>query len=193
VSTDYVFDGERAGLLTEEVRPNPVNVYGTSKWRGESAALSHGPDNLVVRVSWVFGPDRISFVDQMIDKARTHPTVAAVADKWSSPTYAVDCADWLRPCLLDRGIRGLLHLCNEGGCTWHDLADVGLAAARQAGVALRAETVEPLRLVELKHFVARRPVHTVMATNLFQKLSGHRPRSWQSAILEYVSRQYGAT
>ncbi|HEY0792730.1 MAG TPA: dTDP-4-dehydrorhamnose reductase [Chthoniobacterales bacterium] len=190
VSTDYVFDGQDAGLLTEQVEPNPVNVYGWSKRAGELAALNNGPDNLVVRVSWVFGPDRPSFLDQIIAKARTEATLAAVADKWSSPTYTRDCAEWLGPRLFDREVRGLLHLCNAGGCTWRDLAEEGLTAARHAGVPLRAESVEPLRLAEMTGFTAQRPVHTVMATQRFQQLSGESPRGWQNAVAEYIARQY---
>lgn len=30
-STDYIFDGKKEGLYTEEDDPNPLNVYGRSK------------------------------------------------------------------------------------------------------------------------------------------------------------------
>ena len=51
---------------------------------------------LVIRVSWVFGPDRPSFVDAILKKARTDDQVAAVADKFSTPTYTPDIAAMLR-------------------------------------------------------------------------------------------------
>src|SRR5207247_3868216 len=65
-STDYVFDGEKRAPYTEEDEANPISVYGESKLAGEKNVLATGDQHLVVRVSWVFGPDRSSFIDGMI-------------------------------------------------------------------------------------------------------------------------------
>jgi len=62
-STDYVFDGEKRAPYTEEDEANPISVYGASKLAGEQSVLAADSRHLVVRVSWVFGPDRPSFVD----------------------------------------------------------------------------------------------------------------------------------
>ena len=71
ISTDYVFDGEKETPYTEEDQAQPISRYGESKLAGEFALLNVSSTNLVVRVSWVFGPDRPSFVDQVLQKART--------------------------------------------------------------------------------------------------------------------------
>ncbi|MBV8900628.1 MAG: dTDP-4-dehydrorhamnose reductase [Verrucomicrobia bacterium] len=190
VSTDYVFDGKTPGPLAEEVAPNPINRYGQSKWQGELAVLAASPDHLVVRVSWVFGPDRPSFIDQIIARAQSEPAVAAVADKWSAPSYTLDIAQWLHPVLLERPVSGILHLCNHGSCSWKEWAEVALAAARRLGNRLRTTEVAPLTLAGMKPFKASRPVHTVMATTKFQALAGLQPRPWQEAVAAYVDRQY---
>src|SRR6266487_5193153 len=68
-STDYVFDGEKREPYAEDDEARPISVYGESKREGEKLVLqTHG--HLVVRVSWVFGPDRPSFIDAMIKRAR---------------------------------------------------------------------------------------------------------------------------
>src|SRR5436853_1352306 len=69
-STDYVFDGEKREPYTEEDPANPISVYGESKKAGEDKVLATQDRHLVVRVSWVFGPDRPSFIDAMIKRAR---------------------------------------------------------------------------------------------------------------------------
>jgi dTDP-4-dehydrorhamnose reductase len=70
ISTDYVFDGEKREAYREEDEARPISVYGESKREGERRALAANDGALVVRVSWVFGPDRPSFVDWAINQAR---------------------------------------------------------------------------------------------------------------------------
>jgi dTDP-4-dehydrorhamnose reductase len=190
VSTDYVFDGKSPVHLTEGAAPNPINRYGQSKRQGELTVLAASPDHLVVRVSWVFGPDRPSFIDQIIAQARGEPVVAAVADKWSAPSYTLDIVQWLHPILLERPVGGILHLCNAGSCSWKEWAEVALAAARRLGIRVRATEVAPLTLAGMKPFKAPRPVHTVMATTKFQTLAGLQPRPWQEAVAAYVGKHY---
>ena len=88
-STDYVFDGEKREPYSEEDEATPISVYGESKLAGEKNVLAAQDRNLVVRVSWVFGPDRPSFIDAMIKGAQESERVDAVADKFSTPTYTV--------------------------------------------------------------------------------------------------------
>src|SRR5207244_5604193 len=94
-STDYVFDGEKREPYTEEDEATPISVYGESKLAGENNVLAAKNQNLVVRVSWVFGPDRPSFIDAMIQQAQENDEVDAVADKFSTPTYTLDIAAML--------------------------------------------------------------------------------------------------
>src|SRR5205807_640806 len=60
-----------------------------------AAGLRRVRRHLVVRVSWVFGPDRPSFVDGVIKRARENEHVEAIADKFSTPTYTRDIAEML--------------------------------------------------------------------------------------------------
>src|SRR6266516_3333310 len=69
-STDYVFDGEKREPYSERDEANPISVYGESKLAGEKNVLAAQNGHLVVRVSWVFGPDRPSFIDGMIKRAQ---------------------------------------------------------------------------------------------------------------------------
>jgi dTDP-4-dehydrorhamnose reductase len=138
----------------------------------------------------VFGPDRPSFIDQLIEQAQRDPSVAAVADKWSAPAYTLDIAQWLHPVLAERSINGVLHLCNAGSCSWKEWGEVALAAARRLGLRVRTTQVAPLSLAGMKRFKALRPVHTVMATTKFQTLSGLQPRPWQEAVAAYIDRHY---
>ena len=89
ISTDYVFDGTKRTPYHEEDEAKPISQYGESKLRGETALLAASERHLAVRVSWVFGPDRASFVDQILQRALDHDRVEAIADKVSVPTYTL--------------------------------------------------------------------------------------------------------
>lgn len=186
ISTDYVFDGGKQEPYTEDDEPNPISVYGASKWEGERRVLGASAEHLVVRVSWVFGPDRPSFIDWIVQRAREHDRVEAVADKYSTPTYTRDIAGMLRP-FVDRTFPGgILHLANAGSCSWREYGQWAIDCCARAGVPLRARTVEAITLAEMKTFVARRPVHTALATARYQQLTGHTPPGWHEAVADYV-------
>ncbi len=184
-STDYVFDGRQRVPYTEDDQPRPLSIYGESKLAGEINVLQADERFLVVRTSWVFGPDRPSFIDQLIQRARQTAEVAAVADKFSTPTYTADVAEWLRVAW-EKQITGLLHLANEGACSWQEYGQYALDCCRARGLDLKAAHVKALKLAEMTNFVAWRPVYSVLSTNKFTRLSGVQPRSWREAVAAYV-------
>jgi dTDP-4-dehydrorhamnose reductase len=191
-STDYVFDGEKSEPYREEDLAEPISVYGKSKREGEKNVLPM-QDRLVIRVSWVFGPDRPSFVDGVIKRARESEQVDAVADKFSVPTYTHDIAEMLPRFFDANALGGILHFANAGECSWQQYAQHALDCCHELGLPLQARTVAPLRLRDMKSFVARRPVHTVLAIEKYAALSGTTPRSWRDAVADYVKSFYSRT
>jgi dTDP-4-dehydrorhamnose reductase len=202
-STDYVFDGEKRAPYTEEDEPNPISAYGESKLAGEKNVLAADDGHLVVRVSWVFGPDRPSFVDAMIRRAEEDEQVNAISDKFSTPTYTHDIADMLGRLLGDWSRRapapdglgagsfhGILHFANSGKCTWQEYAQWALDCCRDAGVSLKARTVGALKLSEMRNWVARRPVYSVLSTAKYVELTGTSSRAWREAVADYITRFY---
>jgi dTDP-4-dehydrorhamnose reductase len=186
ISTDYVFDGKRDTPYIEEDSPVPLSVYAESKLAGEKEVLAVSSKNLVVRLSWVFGPDKPSFIDQIIQRAYETDEVAAVADKFSSPTYTIDAAKSLR-LAWENEAQGILHLANSGECSWQELAQYAIDVCRNLGVPLKAERVGKLSLADMINFVARRPVYTVLSTAKFSRLTGVQPRHWREAVAEYIT------
>jgi dTDP-4-dehydrorhamnose reductase len=186
ISTDYVFDGKQQVPYTEEDKAVPLSVYGESKLEGERRVLDVSSHHLVVRLSWVFGPDKPSFIDQIIQRARENDAVVAVADKFSSPTYAIDVANWLR-LAIDKSANGILHLANRGGCSWQEWAQYAIDVCRRLGIPLKAERIGAVSLADMKNFLAQRPVYTVLSTEKFAALTGVQPRHWREAVAEYIS------
>ena len=189
-STDYVFDGGKRAPYTEEDQANPISAYGESKLAGEKCVLAAEDGHLVVRVSWVFGPDRPSFVDAMIKRAQQDEKIDAIADKFSTPTYTQDIAHML-PQFFDRGVAGgVLHFANAGKCSWQEYAQWALDCCCDAGIPLKGRTVGALKLSEMTNWVARRPVYSVLSTVKYAELTGTPCRTWREAVADYITRFY---
>jgi dTDP-4-dehydrorhamnose reductase len=188
-STDYVFDGAKTAPYTEEDAAHPLGQYGKTKLAGEGAALAPSQRHLAVRIAWVFGPDKPSFADTIIERALANDRVEAIANKTSCMTFTEDVACWLAPFLDGDLPGGLYHACNAGGCSWHEYGQHALDFAARAGLPLKARTAEPIPLSAMKMFVAPRPLHTVMSTAKLTAATGAMPRPWQDALDEYLERK----
>jgi len=211
-STDYVFNGEKRKAYTEEDEANPISVYGESKRMGEENVLAVKGRHLVVRVSWVFGPDRPSFIDGLIKRAQENEHVHAIADKFSTPTYTHDVAEML-PRFFNVGpvagiddsgraaavsarsysvsdYSGILHFANAGECSWHEYGQWALDCCQTFGVSVKAKTVDALELKDMKNWVARRPVYSVLSSARYTELTGALPRVWRNAVADYIRRFY---
>lgn len=189
-STDYVFDGTKEAPLTETDPVLPCGWYGKTKLSGEHRVLAAGPQHVVARVSWVFGPAKPSFVDALIDRACNHAQVSAVSDKFSSPTFAEDVADWLAPFLGTGAPGGLYHACNSGSCSWQEYGTRALEIAAALGLPLRTTTVDPTALADMKQFIAPRPVYSILSTRKLAATIAHTPRHWHDALQDYIFKKY---
>ncbi len=183
-STDYVFGGEYPRLLTEKDPALPISQYGSSKLEGEMEVLRVGQTAL--RVSWVFGPDKPSFIDHILQRALTEDQIEAVADKTSCPAYTHDIAEWTKFFLQNETKGNLFHLCNSGECSWREYGQHALDCALEYGIPLKSKGVSALKLDEMQTFKAKRPRHTAMSTEKFATLWGQPLRSWKDAVREYI-------
>lgn len=182
ISTDYVFDGSKAGPYVEDDAPGPeaaLSVYGRSKLAGERAVQAVGGEWLIVRTSWVFGPAGPNFVATILERARTHPELRVVNDQRGRPTYAPDLAGAI-VALVERAASGVVHVANGGVCTWFDLARQAVTLA-----GLPAQ-VRPCTSDEFPR-PARRPANSVLDTTRFERIVGRPLRGWAEALGEYVA------
>jgi dTDP-4-dehydrorhamnose reductase len=190
ISTDYVFDGEKRQPYTEEEEPRPISVYGESKREGERRTLEANERALVVRMSWVFGPDRPSFIDWALGQARERDDVKAISDKWATPTYTLDLATLMKPLLTagidDPGSNGIIHLANTGECTWQEYAQWALDCCHGQGIPMKARAIGASSLAEMKSFIATRPVYSVLSSAKYAERTGLTPRPWREAVAQYV-------
>lgn len=178
-STDYVFDGQKEAAYVEEDLPNPQNVYGKSKLLGETLIREHCPNHLILRTSWLFGPNGNNFIRTIVNAARKGNPLRVVNDQKGSPSYSKDlAAHTLR--MIAAGCRSTYHVTNSGYCTWYELASEAVAWAGMQSI--------PIAPVSSSEFPrpAPRPANSVLANAHLQRDGLPLMRPWQAAIREYV-------
>jgi dTDP-4-dehydrorhamnose reductase len=128
VSTDYVFNGDAPLGGVDKPRPyvesdptGPRSVYGQTKLEGERLVLDASPLHTVARSSWLFGVDGRNFVDTMLKLAAERDTVQVVDDQVGCPTWTGHLAPGLLG-LIEREVRGLVHLAGSGHVSWNGFA-----------------------------------------------------------------------
>ncbi|MEZ5304538.1 MAG: sugar nucleotide-binding protein [Verrucomicrobiales bacterium] len=128
----------------------------------------------------------MSFLDSIIQRSIAGEGQAAIADQFSTPCYSEDFAELLEPLLAPGGPAGLLHLCNDGACSWQEYGQRGIDAVLAAGIAFKTRQPGLLQLDEMDAFTAPRPRHTAMSTAKYAALTGKTPRPWEDAVDAYV-------
>jgi dTDP-4-dehydrorhamnose reductase len=190
-STDYVFSGAAHDPWCETDETAPVNVYGRTKREGELAVLRASPAALVARVSWLFGPDKPSHPDSIIQRALQSEDLSAVVDKISVPTSHADICGWIEQLIhAHPDTYGVLHLCSSGSASWHSWAEAALSIAARLGFPLKTTRVQPVALASLTQLKAQRPLLTQMSNAKLQGMLGHEIRNWHDALAEYLVQKY---
>jgi len=182
LSTDYVFDGTSPVPYTEESSPHPLNVYGESKLQGERSIQETGGNHLILRTAWLYGRQGKNFVDTILRLASRQEELRVVDDQRGSPTFTRDLSRAMAQ-LLDKDVRGILHVTNSGSCSWFEFTKKILATKRIPGREIR---VVPISSRELNR-PARRPSNSVLECSRFQKLTGSQMRPWDEALRDYLS------
>ena len=155
VSTDYVFDGTAHTPYTEECKPCPDSIYGSTKLEGEQEVMDHCEKAVVIRTAWLYSIYGNNFVKTMIRLGKERDGLGVVFDQIGTPTYANDLARAIYT-IINKGIvRGIYHFSNEGVCSWYDFT---VAIHRLAGIT--SCKVKPLHTAEYPA-KANRPAYSI--------------------------------
>jgi len=180
LSTDYIFDGEKGKPYVEDDLPNPINVYGDSKLKGEEYVLELAREALIVRTQWLYGRCGNNFVEVVLRQAREKEVLSVVNDQTGLPTYTVDLSKAIS-LLIERDARGIFHVANSNPCTWYNYAKKILEFS-----GIKRVKVLPISSKELDR-LALRPSYSVLDTQKFQREIGMTLRPWPEALKDYLS------
>ena len=191
-STDYVFDGTKAGAYLESDACAPLNAYGRTKLAGERAIQATGAAHLIFRTSWVYGARGSNFYLTMRRLFLEQPELKVVADQVGAPTWcravaeatALALSQLLAPkaSFTGRDVSGIYHLTAGGETSWYGFATAILALHPPApGTA-------PPRLIPIpaEHYPspARRPANSRMDCSKLGDTFGISLPDWNTALAQ---------
>jgi len=179
ISTDFVFDGEKGSPYDEFDTPNPISIYGRTKFSGECYARSLVRKSYVVRTAWLYGARGKSFPGTMIRMAGEGKPLRVVADQIGSPTYTVDLAETVSR-IIRKPLYGAYHVTNSGECSWFDFAAAALEDYGIAGAQISRITSDEWPTP------TKRPAYSVLEHRAL-KLGGFpEMRPWREALGDFV-------
>lgn len=183
ISTDFVFNGKNKTPYKEDDKPDPISVYGMSKYKGEARIKSKLKNYVIVRTSWLFGKNGNNFIKAILKKAENEKIIKVVNDQEGSPTYTKDLSCALKK-LIEFGPfnwGNIFHVSNSGTCTWYDYAVEIIKTAGMKGVK-----VEPIASLELAR-PAKRPSYSVLDNKKFQEATAYKMPHWKDAFRRYMA------
>lgn len=166
ISTDYVYDGSAEIPLKETDAVAPLNIYGSSKLKGEELILNHNPAALIIRTSWVYSIYGNNFVKTMLRLFKEKENINVVNDQFGCPTYAADLAEIIMKFIVgiqnDNVYNGVVNYCNSGVTTWYHFA---LAINEYVKSSCNISPVDSSKYAT----AAKRPQHSILDTTKIEE------------------------
>ena len=175
LSSDYVFDGKKTSPYETEDARNPQSVYGRFEGRSRGAAagnpsrLLHCENFLAVWDGWeVFSRyDSSTCKQPAIDRCGQRSTrLSDICSRSGKSDHGP----------LPQDASGIVHVTNEGDCTWFEFAQ---EIVKRSGLATE---VRPVTSVQMAR-PAPRPAYSVLSAKSLQKYGIETP-SWREALVD---------
>jgi len=179
VSTNEVFDGQRATPYPEDAPVHPLNVYAASKAAGERAIQEEWANHYIVRTAWVYGAGGNHFVGKVLKQAESNPVLRYVTDEIATPTWTNDLAAAIAQ-LIQTEAYGIYHFTNAGQASRYDFAREILRLAGRSDV-----TVLPVTSADFTPTI-RKPPYSVLA-NIRGAALGITLPPWEKSLAAFLT------
>jgi len=186
ISTAGVYDGKSKDYIEYDL-PNPISVYGKSKYEAEKIALKY-KQAYVFRAGWMMGgkdKDK-KFVKLIADQINSgSKTIYAVNDKFGTPTYTADFAKTVMGVVSSNAPNGLYHAVCKGTCSRFDVAK---EICNFVDTTIKVVPVASDYFS--KQYFANRPPDEGLRTFKLDALGLNCMRDWKDSLKDYLTLMY---
>lgn len=191
-STDFVFNGEKTTPYLETDQPDPISVYGESKYEGEQAILGKTNAAFIFRLAWLYTAASNSFVSKVQQWATKNTILTIVDDQTGNPTWArftaeataaiirqglcsgINLYDWVQ------ARNGVYHLTSSGKANRYEWGcEILKLASEEKQFAVKE--VLPGKTINFPA-PARRPAYSVLDCSKAEKTFGICILDWKTQL-----------
>lgn len=186
-SSEYVFDGEKAGAYLEDDPLAPMSSYGAAKAAGD-LAVGGVERHYLLRPTWVVGEGR-NFVRTMLGLAARGVAPTVVADQVGRPTFSADLAAAVVALLAGSAPYGTYHVTGTGEpASWAEVARATFALAGRGDLPVAETTTD--EYFAGRPNAARRPLNSVLDLGRAEAV-GLPLRPWRVGLTTYLGATSG--
>src|SRR3989344_1267725 len=187
ISTAGVFDGT-GERYTEDHFPNPINVYGKTKYYAEIAIQNFLEKYFIVRAGWMVGGGKKDkkFVSYMLSQIKNGGTkFKVVNDKFGTITYTLDFAKNLEK-LFNTEHYGLYHMACHGETSRHEMMKHILTLLNKDPNSIEPVSSEFFK----KDFPVQRATSERMVNGNLQAKNLDNMGHWKDSLKHYIDNEW---
>lgn len=185
ISTDFVFDGEKAPYDELDL-PHPISEYGRSKWAGEVLAQRVYPDVVIARVQGLYGRGGKNFSSKLRALVADKKAITVDGERQVQPTWARAAARQIVKVLDHRARAATYHVSCGGAGTW---ADFAAHLTTRLGIEGAWRTVRTADIPA----AAARPKQSLLSRRMLQLHGIDVMPDWRAALDEYFDEETAIT
>tara|TARA_X000000950_G_scaffold287842_1_gene401900 strand:- start:2041 stop:2907 length:867 start_codon:yes stop_codon:yes gene_type:complete len=182
-STDYIFDGKKNEPYNENDPPNPLSVYGKTKYFGEKAFLKSGCEGVCFRTSWVHSPFGKNFYLTMKNLFLQNQSVKIVNDQFGVPTttnFLVNISNQiLNQRIENKNVPKIIHAVPSNYTNWYDF---GIEIFKNLNKSEKNLVINPKKIIPISSQKykqnAKRPKFSVLSNKMLKKNVDYNFKSW---------------
>lgn len=187
ISTDCVFNGEKATPYTEADTPHPINYYGWSKWNGEiMLTLGARERHIILRTTGVYLRGKPNFLETVLAKAKAGETLEVVSDTLYTPTDARELAKAIllatERVIEDPSVSGTYHFAGPDVMSYLEFARLVL---EESGTHAEIKPVTAAEREAVEGF--KRPKNAALNSDKFAETFGLRHRPTRECVRELLN------
>lgn len=189
ICTAGIFDGKKDEYDDWDT-PNPINVYGRSKWIGEDFISKNLNEFFICRAGWMMGggPEKDKkFVNKIIKQIRNgNKKLYVVDDKLGTPTYTHDFAKNVHN-LIESNNYGIFNMICDGNCSRYDVAEEIVKILNQKDeIALEKVSSNYFK----KEYFAPRPFSEKLIPYKLKLRKIYTMKHWKVSLKEYLNKNF---
>lgn len=187
ICTAGIFDGKKEEYDENDI-PNPLSVYGKSKFGGELATRAYDK-SITIRAGWMMGggPKKDKkFINKIIKQIKNGAKeISVVTDKFGTPCYTYDLAKIIKH-LLDNELYGIYHgVCEGVSGSRYEVAEHLLdVLGLKEKIKIKAVDSDYFK----SEYSAPRPASEKMRNSMLKEKDITITRDWHECLKEYIGK-----